>query len=99
MKLKPRRDYRLKVPPIGRRAGRQLTDLELRHLRLLLEIRAGARRDESIYLDLIEDFVLECRQSGASAHSIARQLEEVSSTTIQNWTKHAEQRRDQRAGR
>jgi hypothetical protein len=45
--------------PGGRPPGRPLTDLEVRHLRLLLEIRAESQRSERSYVEQLEEFVLE----------------------------------------
>jgi len=61
-------------------------------LRLLLEIRSLARQYASLADERLEDFVLDCREDGGSARSIAENLD-VSSTTVQNWTKSARRRR------
>jgi hypothetical protein len=82
------------MPPPGRPPGRPLTELELRHLRLLLKLHVGANRDATIYVEELEDFVLVCRGSGASARGMADALG-VSSSTIQKWTKNAERRRQE----
>jgi len=75
----------------GRVPGRPLTELELRHLRLLLEVRARAHRYGTLYDERLEDFVLECRDSGASARSMAEELG-VGASTIQGWTTNARRR-------
>jgi len=59
---------------------------------LLLEIRSRAHRYATAYDMLLEDFVLECRESGASARGIADMLG-VGSSTVQIWTVKARQRR------
>ena len=45
------------------------------------------------YDELLEDFVLRCRDSGSSARSMAEQLD-VSPSTIHHWTKLAQRRRN-----
>lgn len=81
------------MAPIGRRGGRKLDELELRHLRLLIRIRDRSIELEGIYTTAVEDFVLELRESGASARGIADVLG-VGSSTVQAWTKNARQRRE-----
>jgi len=81
------------MPPTGRPPGRQLTGLELRHLRTLLDNHDHAHQRADYYAEQLEDFVLECRDTGASARGMADQLG-VSSTTIHKWTKNAERRRE-----
>jgi transposase-like protein len=73
-----------------------LTGLELRHLQLLLELREQTERLTREYDAQLEDFVLECRDSGASARSMAKELG-VSPATIQTWTTNARRRRDSSA--
>jgi transposase-like protein len=48
-----------------------------------------------IYDERLEDFVLACRDSGASARGMADELG-VSSSTIHKWTKNAQRRRDEK---
>jgi transposase-like protein len=74
------------------RPGRPLTALELRHLALLLEVREQAHQLSRLYDERLEDFVLECRESGASARGMAEALG-VGPSTIQNWTTNARRRR------
>ena len=77
----------------GRVPGRELTDLEVRYLSLLIELHQEAKRIVAIYDVRLEDFVLECRESGASARGMAAVLG-VSSGTVQGWKTKAKQRRD-----
>ena len=86
--------YRTPVSTIGRPPGRSLTELEVRHLRLLLEIRLRAHSYAADYDEQLEGFVLECRDQGASARGMAEVLG-VSPTTIQTWTSSARRRREQ----
>jgi hypothetical protein len=79
----------------GRPPGRALTGLELRHLRLLLEVRTRAYSYAMVYDERLEDFVLECREAGASARGMAEELG-VSASTIQTWTQNARARREQK---
>lgn len=81
------------MPPTGRPPGRPLTELELRHLRLLREIYEQAKQYATVYEERFEDSVLDCRESGASARGMGDVLG-VSSTTIQKWTDKAKTRRD-----
>ena len=81
-----------RVPP-GRAPGRPLTPLELRHLRLMLYSRGRARENASRWDEELEDFVLECRETGASARGIAEALG-VGASTVQTWTKNARVRRE-----
>jgi DNA-directed RNA polymerase specialized sigma24 family protein len=74
-----------------------LTELELRHLRLLLEVRGRAHSYALAYDEALEDFVLECREGGASARGMADALG-VSASTIQTWTQNARVRKRE-AGR
>jgi hypothetical protein len=85
--------YRTPVSTVGRPPGRPLTDLEVRHLRLLLEIRLRAHSYAADYDEQLEGFVLECREQGASARGMADVLG-VSPTTIQTWTASARRRRE-----
>ena len=73
--------------------GRPLSDLEHRHLKHLFHVRQAAHDYADEFDAEIEDFVLELRDSGASARGLAELLG-VSSSTIQVWTKNARQRRD-----
>jgi hypothetical protein len=77
----------------GRIPGRQLTELELRHLRLLIEMRSEAQGLMVLLDTRLEDFVLQCRESGASARGMADALG-VGSSTIQHWTTNGKRRRD-----
>jgi DNA-directed RNA polymerase specialized sigma24 family protein len=82
-----------RMPPAGRPPGRRLTDLELQHLRFLLEVREKATAATHLYTERLEDAVLECREGGASSPGMAEQLG-VSATTIRSWTKNAKRRRE-----
>ena len=75
----------------GRAPGRALTELELRYLRLLLELRERAHRHGATYDERLEDFVLECREDGASARGMAEALG-VGASTVQTWTAHVRRR-------
>lgn len=88
-----RRSVRQMAHPGGRPPARPLAELELRHLRLLLDTRNRVRAMLLLYDELLEDYVLECRDSGASARGMADQLG-VSSSTIQTWTQNARRRRE-----
>ena len=72
-----------------------MNELELRHLTLLLEIRNRARERLTRFDTDVEDFVLELRDSGASARGIADVIG-VPASTIQTWTKNARHRRSTR---
>jgi hypothetical protein len=72
-----------------------LTDLERQHLMLLLEIRAKARSALAEYDEALEDFVLDLRESGASARGLEDAVG-VPYSTIQTWTRKARERRKQR---
>ena len=82
--------------PRGRAPGRPLTELELRHLRLVLYSRNRARQNESRWDEEVEDFVLVCRETGASAQGIADALG-VGKSTVQGWTTNARRRRSESA--
>jgi hypothetical protein len=69
-----------------------LTDLELQHLRLLVEIRDRANDDASRYQESLEDFLLEMRDSGASTRGVEA-LIGIAHTTIQTWMDKAAKRR------
>jgi DNA-binding NarL/FixJ family response regulator len=73
--------------------GRSLSNLEFRHLRHLHVLLERADEERHERSELLEDFVLELRDSGASARGIAEHLH-VSPSTIQVWTKNARRRRD-----
>jgi hypothetical protein len=81
------------MPDRRGRAGRELNELELIHLKLLLELHEQGHDYARARAEHLEDFTLRCRESGASARSMAAQLG-VSWSTVQRWTKHAKQRRD-----
>jgi hypothetical protein len=80
----------------GRIPGRSLTPLEVRYLRLLITMRAEAHKLIAVFDQNLEDFVLEMRESGASARGMAEALG-VGSSTIQHWTTYAKRRRDAQA--
>lgn len=73
--------------------GRDLSELEANHLKLLVELRQRASRYSSDYSDRLEDFVLECRDKGASVRKIAAAVG-VGNSTVQTWTNNARRRRD-----
>lgn len=77
----------------GRPPGRELVDLEARHLRHLYRICIRDRDD--VYEDdqALHDFVLELTEAGVSSRVIARQLG-LSPQAIQGWVKSARARRD-----
>jgi hypothetical protein len=79
----------------GRPPGRDLTELEFRHVDLLGEVRDRAHQYAARYDELFEDFVLEMRESGCSNRSIGRTLH-VSPQIVQGWCAKARHRR--RAG-
>jgi len=72
----------------GTAPGRPLTELETRHLSVLLSTYQTAHR----FKDQLEDNVLELQQSGASVRSIARALG-VGPTTVHTWAKNARLRK------
>lgn len=76
----------------GRPPGRPLTDLELRYLLFLLDVRTRAHEGLHTFSTQLEDFVLEMRESGCSVRGMGDQLG-VGASTIQTWTKNAERRR------
>jgi len=61
----------------------------------MLEVRGAVQGYANLYEQQLEDFVLELRESGASARGLADAVG-VSPTTVHNWTKHARQRRNSR---
>ena len=71
---------------------RALTEIELRHLRLLQFVRTRARDYARSYDEQIEDFVLELREGGVTIREIAETIG-VGTSTVQMWTNHARQRR------
>ena len=75
-------------------ARRALSDLELRHLRLLAYVRERARINAVAFDTQFEDFVLELREKGYTARGLADILN-VAFSTVQLWTKHARDRRRQ----
>ena len=79
----------------GRRPGRAPTELETRHLALLSELGTRATTYARVYDERLEDFVLELRETGCSARSLADAIG-VSSSTVQLWTVHARDRRRER---
>ena len=74
------------------RPGRSLTDLEYRHLDLLLKIRKEWWEYAQLYDARLEDFVLEMLESGASVRGLADRIH-VSTRTIQDWAIKARGRR------
>jgi DNA-binding NarL/FixJ family response regulator len=73
-------------------APRELSEIELRHLRLLQEVRARSRDYTALDDERLEDFVLELRETGCTVRQIAEGLG-VGSSTVQLWTNHARRRR------
>lgn len=80
-------------PRRGRPPGRELSELELRHLRLLRGVQTHAQEYERTYDEQLEDFALELQEAGCSVRGIA-DAAGVAPTTVQRWTKHAKQRRE-----
>ena len=78
---------------VPRRKGRALEPLEVEHIQLMLRSRARISERMREYDELLEDFVLRCRDAGGSARSMAEQLD-VSPSTIHHWTKLAQRRRN-----
>jgi DNA-directed RNA polymerase specialized sigma24 family protein len=74
------------------RPPRELSEIELRHLRLLQEIRGWSQSYMARDDERLEDYVLELRDDGCTVRQIAQALG-VGSSTVQLWTKHARQRR------
>jgi len=70
-----------------------MSDLEVRHLRMLFESRARVQKRLTELDVALEEFVLEMRDSGASARGMAEALG-VGPSTIQTWTSNARARRD-----
>jgi hypothetical protein len=85
------------TPHIGRPPGRELTDLEVRYLKLLLHIRERAALSMHSFDELLENFVLECIDSGSSTRVMEEQLG-VPYRTIQSWKNNAERRRAREPG-
>src|SRR5215475_684008 len=79
------------VTGTGRPPGRDPSPLEADHLDLLVSLYQRARRFSVYYDERLEDFVAALRADGCSARSLARAVG-VSSTTIQTWTRRAQQR-------
>lgn len=79
--------------PAGRRPGRSLSESELRHLRLLLDLRTRAYAAGREWDIQIEETVLRLREDGASVRGIAKALN-VGASTVQGWTENARRRRD-----
>lgn len=77
----------------GRPRGRELSEIELRHLRLLLELRDNLQELSRRQQEQLEDFVLEMRDQDASVRGLADQLG-VSPKNIRTWTENARRRRD-----
>jgi hypothetical protein len=70
-----------------------LTDLEIRHLKLLLELRTRAALFAAEATEQLEDFVLDCRERGASVRGMSDALG-FSPSMVQTWTANARRRRD-----
>jgi transposase-like protein len=68
-----------------------MSDLELRHLKLLQEIRSWSLNYMVRDLERLEDYVLELRDSGVTIKRIAEALG-VGISTVQLWRDHARQR-------
>ena len=77
---------------VPRRKGRALEPLEVEHIQLMLRSRTRIAELAREYDELLEDFVLRCREASGSARSMAEQLD-VSPSTIHHWTKLAQRRR------
>ena len=75
--------------------ARDLTEVELRYLRLLHNVQERAFSQGHIFKDELEDFILLLRDTGATVRGIAGVLE-VGPSTVQTWTDNARQRRDTR---
>ena len=76
---------------VPRRKGRALEPLEVEHLQLILRSRARSAERALECDELLEDFVLRCRESGSSARVMAEQLH-VSPSSIHHWTERARRR-------
>jgi DNA invertase Pin-like site-specific DNA recombinase len=76
----------------GRPPGRELTELEERHLRYLLRIRERAHDAKTEFDAELEDFVFELTESGASTRGIAR-IAGVAHGTVSKWGRIAKTRR------
>lgn len=75
----------------GRPKGRPLSEIELEHLRLLMQIRAESKRNTREYSERVEDFVLMLLNDGSSLEVIAEQIG-VGKSTVQNWSENARRR-------
>lgn len=78
----------------GRPRGRDLDALELKHLRLLLDLRDRARQRSRLYEQQLEDFVLELNVGGGgpSYRGVGEQLG-VDRHVVEGWIKNARKRR------
>jgi len=76
----------------GRPPGRPPTDIELRHLELLLEVRDRAHRYAAGYDEQLEDYAYDLRQIGVSTRRIA-EAAGVAVSTVQTWATNAKRRR------
>lgn len=76
----------------GRPPGRTLRTLEVRHLKVLLGLRERSSRAARHYDELLEDFVLDTRETGASVRGIADAID-LSPSLVQTWTQSARRRR------
>jgi hypothetical protein len=79
----------------GRVPGRPLTELEIRQLKLLVRKHAEAKNLSRQLRAELEDKVLACRESGASARGMGEALG-ISPSTVQHWKRNAERRRQQK---
>jgi hypothetical protein len=75
----------------GRPPGRDLTDVEERYLRFLMQIRERARAAVRDFDAELEDYVLQLTESGASTRGIGA-VAGVGHTTVGGWAKNAKQR-------
>ena len=76
---------------VPRRKGRALEELEVEHIQLILRTRLRIAEQAREYDELLEDFVLRCRDVGGSARVMADQLG-VSPSSIHHWTERARRR-------
>jgi len=77
----------------GRVPGRRLTEPELRQLQLLIQRHDDAKKLVRQLRTELEDLVLQCRESGASARGMADALG-ISPSTVQHWKRNAQRRRN-----
>ena len=77
----------------GRRPGRALSEAEIQHLVALIDIRDRAMRNSLRVGKLVEEYVLDLQDSGASVRSIADPIG-VSGATVHKWAAAARRRRN-----